>query len=514
MTNRKIEMYEYQVIIYCLRQGQSVRSISESKQMGRNTIKKIRLVAIDHDWLNLANPMPSEEAIQKAFAQRKKTPKQTPQASDHHEQISKWIKAGVNGKAIHQYLQSEFSYPGSYERLQKYIAKIKVKLSPELTIPLSFSPGEAAQVDFGKGPDLLDERTGKIHTTCFFVMTLCWSRHQYAEIILHQDVHTWLLCHQRAFEWFGGVPHKIIIDNAKCAITKACYHSPEVQRSYEVFAQEYGFIISACPPREPQKKGRVESGVKYIKGNFFAIRKINSVQNGNQQLKEWVLGPAGNRIHGTTYKQPLTQFIEVEQKALKTLPTILPEIAVWKKVKLYHDCHVRYEKCLYSAPHKYYGEDLWLKATPTLIFIYHEHNCIAQHARRFNPGGEPSTKSEHLPPKSRFYLARDANWCLETSQQVGKNCRLIVESLLTDPVLDLLRQAQSLLRLESTYGSIRLENSCKRAVCFNSLNYKAVKHSLKSGLDSKQTDDQQAFDKLNSVYQGGAKYQRKITTIQ
>ena len=96
----------------------------------------------------------------------------------------------------------------------------------------------------------------------------------YAEIVLQQDIETWLGCHRRAFNFFNGVSKKIIIDNAKCAITKACYYDPVVQRSYAEFAEGYGFIISACPPHDPQKKGRVESGVKYVKKNFLPLRRF------------------------------------------------------------------------------------------------------------------------------------------------------------------------------------------------------------------------------------------------
>ena len=70
--------------------------------------------------------------------------------------------------------------------------------------------------------------------------------------------------------------NKIIIDNPKCAITKACYYDPVVQRSYGEFAEGYGFIIAPCPPRDPQKKGRVESGVKYVKNNFVPLRQFSS----------------------------------------------------------------------------------------------------------------------------------------------------------------------------------------------------------------------------------------------
>ncbi len=91
---------------------------------------------------------------------------------------------------------------------------------------LDFAPDEAAQVDFGTGPELVDPETGEVIKTWFFLMTLCWSRHQYAEIVLNQKVDTWLACHRHAFEWIEGVIGRVVIDNAKCAITRACYRGP------------------------------------------------------------------------------------------------------------------------------------------------------------------------------------------------------------------------------------------------------------------------------------------------
>lgn len=69
-----------------------------------------------------------------------------------------------------------------------------------------------------------------------------------------QKVDTWLSCHRHAFAWFGGVPSKVTIDNAKCAITKACARDPEVQRAYAECAEGYGFKIDPCPPRDPQSE--------------------------------------------------------------------------------------------------------------------------------------------------------------------------------------------------------------------------------------------------------------------
>ena len=90
----------------------------------------------------------------------------------------------------------------------------------------------AATPASGAGPELIDPATGQLRRTWAFVMTLAFSRHQYVEFLWDQSVRTWLGCHQRAFEWFGAVPARLIIDNAKFAIAKACARDPEVQRAY------------------------------------------------------------------------------------------------------------------------------------------------------------------------------------------------------------------------------------------------------------------------------------------
>src|SRR5690606_39365570 len=142
------------------------------------------------------------------------------------------------------------------------------------------------------------------------------------------SVATWLGCHRRAFEWFGGVPARIIIDNPKCAITRACYTDPTVQRAYAECAEGYGFRISPCPPRDPQKKGIVEAGVKYIKRAFVPLRDFRDLVDGNRQLHDWVHADAGTRCHGTTREQPLKRFADTEQALLKPLPPVAFDVAV------------------------------------------------------------------------------------------------------------------------------------------------------------------------------------------
>lgn len=255
MSNRSFDMYQYRQIIFRLRQGDSVRSIAKEKLADRKKLRQIRDIAIQQGWLNLERDLPTDEELSRHFKLEPKSSKRS-STTPYQAQIEEWVKQGIQASTIHAALQRQYGFTASYHTTLRLVNRIKKSTLP-VTMMLDFHPGECAQVDFGAGPRLIDSLTGLETKTWIFVMVLAWSRHMYAEIVLRQDVATWLACHRRAFEWFNGIPKKITIDNAKCAITKACYYDPVVQRSYGECAEGYGFLISACPPHDPQKKAEL-----------------------------------------------------------------------------------------------------------------------------------------------------------------------------------------------------------------------------------------------------------------
>ena len=376
---------------------------------------------------------------------------------------------------------------------------------------LDFAPAEAAQVDFGKGPVIIDVFSGDEIKTWIFVITLCFSRHMYAEIVADQKVPTWLACHRRAFEFFNGVPRKLIIDNAKCTVVRACFRDPEVQRSYGELAEGYGFLISPCPPREPQMKGRVEAGVKYVKNSFVPLRQFRTLTDANEQLKRWLLETAGNRIHGTTRQKPLTMFAETEKHMLRPLPDVPPEMAQWTRAKLHGNCHVQFEKSYYSAPFRLVHQTLWIKATDNTVKLYHDLNLAAVHSRLKKPGLK-STVDEHLPPEALAYKMQDSQWCLKQAQAIGPYCCRFVRELFANRVLDNLRAAQGVIGLGKKYGSVRLEAACQRALFFGNLKYRAVKSILVQGLDQLPLEGEQTL--LPSAYTTSGRFMRTGAELQ
>lgn len=500
-------MYEYRQVIMSLRLGESCRSIAKAGLIGRHKAEQIRQAALDYGWLNADASIPDDEILAEILIKHSKETQVKSPVRTYEVEIRQWTEQGIQASTIHQALQRKYGFKGEYTCVRRLVRQIKDSTPTSASTVLDFAPGESAQVDFGQGPVIVDVLTRKETKTWFFVMVLSWSRHQYVELVTNQTVETWISCHRRAFEFFGGVPKKIIIDNPKCAITKACYYNPEAQRSYASCAEEYGFIISACPPREPKKKGRVESGVKYVKKNFMPLREFRSLNDANEQLKQWVLGTAGNRKHGSTYEKPLTRFQEIEKHALKALPAQPFELSVWKQVKVHGDCHVQYEKCRYSVPYKYVRQTLWLRSSESTIRLYQEHAMIAIHPRLMFAGTR-HTIEEHMPPNALAYKMQDAQWCLGQATKIGVHCLLLIEHILNNKVIEHLRAAQGILGLRRQYGDARLEAACCRAIEFETLTYRSIKNILKAGVEYEQFPSESAFNHLASVYTGAGLYSR------
>ena len=269
---------------------------------------EIRRVAEAKGWLDVEAPLPGNDVLSQAIGIRSSsvvTRHSQSCVEPYREQVKAWADQGVACTTIYQALVRNHQFSGGYSSVYRFVCGLRPPTPPKATIKLDFAPGEVAQVDFGTGPRLVDTRTGKEIKSWFFLMTLAFSRHQYAEIVLNQKTVTWLECHRHAFEFFGGVMGRVMIDNAKCAITKACYHDPVVQRAYAEYAEGYGFKIDALPPRQPQLKGRVESGIKYLKKGFMPTRQFRHLHDANQQLQQWILGQAATVFMGPPVINPL-----------------------------------------------------------------------------------------------------------------------------------------------------------------------------------------------------------------
>jgi transposase len=451
--------------------------------MSRKTVAKYREWAAEQGVLEGPLPGPAElQSLLSSSLAVVAPPRRSSTVEPYRERVLELRRAGVEIEAIRQRLREERGFQGSYSALHRFVRQLEPRL-PQAVVRVETPAGEEAQVDFGYAGRMRDPQDGRARKTWAFVMTLSFSRHQYVEFVFDQEVGTWLRCHRNAFEWFGGVVRRVVVDNLKAAIIRATLHEPVVQRAYREMAEHYGFLISPCRPATPEHKGKVEQGgVHYVTRNFLAGRDFRDVVDANEKVLVWCLEVAGQRIHGTTKEQPLRRFEEVERAELLPLPTAPYALAVWKRATLHPDCHVVFEKSFYSAPHRLIGRKLWVRAADTSVVIFHEHEPVASHARAGRPGTR-RTHPDHLPPAKLAGLMATPAWCLKRAEELGPHTSELIGRLLGERPLDRLRTALAILKLAHKYSPRRLEAACRRALSFEEIAYGAIKRILERGLD-------------------------------
>ena len=204
-------MYQVRQIIQRLRLGESHRAIARSQRVGRPSVGTIERMAAEHGWLDPAVPIPDDATLEASFKKPRTAPQNVSSVEPFREQILAWHAQGIQATTMRQALSRTHGYTGSVSAIYRFLNR-EVESRPSATVMLDFAVAELAQVDFGAGPLITDRQSGEAIKTWIFVMTLAWSRHQYAEIVRNQTVETWLACHRHAFEWFNGVPRKIRID--------------------------------------------------------------------------------------------------------------------------------------------------------------------------------------------------------------------------------------------------------------------------------------------------------------
>ena len=485
MSGRRTNVLDVRELMRHLQAGESDRQTAEALHLTRKTVGKYRAWAIQHNLLQGELPTPEELArLLKQAGATSAAPRAPSSVEPYRAVVVDLRQRGVEIATVFQRLRDDHGYRGSYASVHRFVRSLEPP-APNVTIRIERQPGEEAQVDFGYAGLMLDAQ-GQRHRAWGFVMTLSYSRHQYVEFVFDQTVETWLLLHQHAFEYFGGVPRKVVLDNLKAGIVQACFDDPQVQRAYRDCAEHDGFLIAPCRVRQPQEKGKVESGVHYVARSFLAGRDVVPLSDNNVKVLGWVEQIAGRRVHGTTRWQPLVQFQQVERATLLPLPPTPFELATWKQVKLHRDCHVQFERAYYSAPFRYVGQTLWLRGDARTVRLYAEYMLVATHPRATTPG-QRVTNLDHLPVEKADALTLTPERCRDEAAQIGPATTQVVQQLLDEQPLDRLRSVRKLLRLAQTYTPTRLEQACARVLCFETVSYVSVKQILQQGLEADET---------------------------
>jgi transposase/predicted nucleic acid-binding protein len=372
----------------------------------------------------------------------------------------------VTYSALYRYARSEFGFGG-----------------PKVTVRMAeTTPGEVAQVDFGELGLVFDPESGRRRKLHALVVTLVFSRHQYVYLTHRQDLDALICGIEEAWEFFGGVTRRLVLDNMKVAVVKADRYEPVFNKTFQEYSQHRGFIIDPAPVRHPEAKGCVENQIKYVQKNFFAGEEFTDRDHAQREAIRWCRTTAGLRLHGTTRKRPLVVFEQEELKTLLPLSVERFDVPVFADCTVHRDHHIQFKKATYSLPTQYIGKEVFVRGDSALVRIYYQQQLIRTHPKK--KPGERSTIYEDYPKEKSAYAMRDVNYYINTAKVNGEKQGAFMSRLLAGDVpWAFLRQAQSLLRLNDKYGAARVDSACARALNFELLNVKRVEGIIKQAME-------------------------------
>ena len=224
-------MLDIREVIHRLRQGHSSRLISRDIKIDRSIIKKIRALSILHQWLDSSLAMPTDEEISKFWNSTSKI--QKPHQLDlHRDYLEQWRKEGYSAVVMHQLIKDKCTC--DVQSIRRYINKYFPKQVDPVMVRNTV-PGQDLDIDFGYLGKFLDDE-GVVRKAWVFSFRLRHSRRTYRQVVLDQSSNTFLLAHIYAFEWFGGIPKTVILDNCKAAITQCTIDNNMMRRSYQELA--------------------------------------------------------------------------------------------------------------------------------------------------------------------------------------------------------------------------------------------------------------------------------------
>lgn len=363
-------------------------------------------------------------------------------------------------------------YPGGYTILKEHLRTLRPE-KPKAFLRIETQPGEFAQVDWANvGTIKIGNATRKI--SCF-VMVLSHSRMMYAELTLSQCLEDFLAAHVSAFRFFGGVPKKINYDNLKTVVLSRWGREISFNPKFLDFAGCYLFEPVPCNVRAGWEKGKVESGIKYVRTAFLAGRPLIDLAALRKDLAGWLEGEANVRIHGTTRERPVDRF-QVEQPLLQGLPAVEYDCAIVASLRASRQGLVQFQTNLYTVPHVYADKTLTVKATGQTVCVYAGAQLLAAHPRsyeKYRVIENPEHYAGLLAKRKKASAAKR----VEQFLALGPNCADYLKGL-TAAELNLPAHLDKILECARDFGRAEVLAAIDHALSFGAFGSAYVRNIL------------------------------------
>ena len=344
------------------KQGLTVSAIASLTGFDRKTIRKY-----------LAEPGRIPEYRARPKPQSKLEP--------HKAYIAERLQAGVWNAVVLMRELRERGYSGGYTILKEHLRPMREASRTVAVRRFETPPGKQAQVDWGHlGTLTVDGDERKLWG---FTFTLGYSRAMMAEAATDQKLGTLLRKHEEAFRQLGGVPEEIQYDRMRTVWNGTDERGEFVWNPVFLdFARYWGFKPRLCRPYRAQTKGKVESGVKYVRRNFLCGlqgREPATFDDLNAELRKWVCGVANQRIHGTTHEQVAARWTAERGVLGSTCGRPAYPYADDELRKVATDAYVAWDGSRYSVPWQYAGKEVWVHDDGGRVAVQYGSERIAVH---------------------------------------------------------------------------------------------------------------------------------------
>ena len=391
----------------------------------------------------------------------------------YREIIERDLSRGRNGMAIWQDLVSDHSFANSYQSVKRFVGKLRGSQGPQAAGIIQTGPGEEAQVDYGTGPMVRDPKTGKYRRTRLFVMTLGYSRKSVRLLCFKSSSRVWAELHETAFRRLGGSPRLVILDNLREGVIKADYYDPTLNPLFKDVLDHYGVVALPCRVRDPDRKGKVESGVGHAQKTPLKGMRFESLEEAQAYLARWEARWADTRIHGTTKRQVATMFAE-EKPSLKPLPIEPFRYYQYGEGVVHLDGCVEVEAAYYGLPPGWIGRQV--KVQWDLLHVRGldpaTHQLLREHVRQKRGGYR--VRAEDNPTKTPVTTVQLLARARRAGSQIGTLCDAIHRQQGEAAV----RRILGMLSLAKKYGVPAVEDAAAAALELHVYEYRFVRRYL------------------------------------
>jgi transposase len=399
----------------------------------------------------------------------------TPSACEpFREAIELGLSRGRNAMAIWQDLVADTGFHSSYQTVKRFVRKLRGTQPVPARAVIVTAPGEEAQVDYGsKGPMVRDAQTGKYRRTRLFVMTLGYSRKSVRLLTFRSSSRIWAEFHEKAFRRLGGSPRVVVLDNLKEGVLLPDLYDPTLNPLYRDVLAHYGAVALPCRIQDPDRKGKVESGVGHTQRTPLKGMRFESLEEAQAYLDRWETHCADTRIHGTTKRQVSAMFAE-EKPALLPLP-LEPFRYYRHGQRVVHlDGCVEVEAAYYGLPPGWIGRLVQVQWDELFVRILDPQTgqLLREHVRQKR--GEYRIQEQDLSPRRPFKVSQLLWRAEHAGTQIGALCSHIYNQQGQLGV----RRILGVLALAKKYGTAATEDACGAALEMGVREYRFVRRYL------------------------------------